>query len=128
MLVDPETKFCLITSFDQAKLVEAEYFFTELRKGGYHINSIIMNRSHPEWLNLHEALPAEAPVGSKNLFALYKEEKEFYACRERIHATFAKKHEAQTKVIRLPDINRPISDLLGLEVMAEIIRAQGDGQ
>ncbi|RYZ79293.1 MAG: ArsA family ATPase, partial [Proteobacteria bacterium] len=49
MMVSSDTKFCMITSFDEAKLTEAEYFLKELRKGGYNLESVIINRSFPEW-------------------------------------------------------------------------------
>ncbi len=128
MMTNPETKFCLVTSFDRAKLRESEYFLTELRKGGYHINSIVMNRSYPEWLNLNEAVSRGSPAGTEGLFALYKEEKEFYSYRDEIYSAFAKKYGVETKVLRLPEAREPISDLAGLEKMSEIIMSQGDSR
>lgn len=122
MMVSPSTQFCLITSFDQAKLNEAEYFLREIRKGGYNLNSVILNRSYPEWLRVNEKPLAKAPVGAENLFTAYQKEKIFYTQRDQEHASFMRKIEKDTKVLRLPEVKEPISDLQGLIKMAEVMK------
>jgi anion-transporting ArsA/GET3 family ATPase len=125
MMVSSDTKFCLITSFDQAKLAEAEFFLKEIRRGGYNLDSVVINRSYPEWIHNKEKPLEKVPEGAEKLFALYRQEKEFYDTREGVHLKFAKKMGAETRVVRLPEVKEPISDLTGLEKMASIIDAQG---
>lgn len=125
MMVSADTEFCLVTSFDRAKLAEAEFFLKELRKGGYNLESVMINRSFPEWVQ-HNQKPLEvAPAHCEKLFALYKSEKNFYSYRESVHSEFAKKISKDVRVVSLPEIKNPISDLAGLEIMAELMFKQG---
>lgn len=126
MMVSPETQFCLVTSFDQAKLMEAEYFLREIRKGGYHLRTLLLNRSYPEWFTGEAANLEEKPLGAEKLFSLYQQEKSFYQQRDREHELFAKKFETDVRVLRIPEVSEPISDLNGLIRMAEILNQKGD--
>ncbi|MCB0386079.1 MAG: ArsA family ATPase, partial [Bdellovibrionales bacterium] len=49
LLTGPDTAFILITGFDRAKLGATRDFINELRKGGYALNSVIVNRCFPTW-------------------------------------------------------------------------------
>jgi len=126
MMVNPQTQFCLVTSFDQAKLAEAEYFLREIRKGGYHLRSVILNRSFPEWLNPQTPAVKEAPKGCETLFQVYRQERSYYQTRSRDHADFAAKAGREIQVLRLPEMEEAISDLSGLEKLAKIIEQQGE--
>jgi anion-transporting ArsA/GET3 family ATPase len=126
MMVSPKTHFCLVTSFDSAKLLEAEYFLTELRKGGFNLQSVILNRSFPEW-----AQPTEKPAkveptaAAGTLFSLYQKEKTFYAKREKAHGDFSRRVSALATVLRLPELKEPVSDLEGLGQVADLIAKSG---
>jgi anion-transporting ArsA/GET3 family ATPase len=126
MMVSPQTQFCLITSFDQAKLLEAEYFLREIRKGGFHLRAVILNRSFPQWLHPKEKKSKEVPPGSEKLFSIYQKEKEYFQIRDQEHAQFAGKVSQETPVLRLPEVSDAIADLPGLERLARIIQQQGD--
>lgn len=124
MMISPKTHFCLVTSFDTAKLLEAEYFLKELRKGGFNLESVILNRSYPEWTVQGEA-ESKAPAGASELFKLYKKEKDFYQEREKSHDEFSKKVSSKAEVLRLPELKAPVSDLEGLGLVADLISQQG---
>lgn len=126
MMVSSDTQFCLVTSFDEAKLLEAEYFLREIRKGGYHLHTLVLNRSYPEWFMGDPGTLKEKPAGAEKLFALYQKEKDFYQQRDREHSAFAKKLEKEVNVMRIPEVGEPISDLQGLIRMAEILKEKGD--
>lgn len=126
MMVSPETHFCLVTSFDRAKLLEAEYFIREIRKGGYHLRAVIVNRSFPEWLSDLKPPGEVAPAGAEMLHDLYQKEKTFYLQRDREHGEFAAKFTKDVRVLRLPEMNEPISDLQGLIRLAGILNEKGD--
>lgn len=49
LLVEPNTHFLLITGFDEAKFREAENFAREIKKGGYRLSALVVNRAHPIW-------------------------------------------------------------------------------
>lgn len=128
MMVSPDTQFCLVTSFDQAKLLEAEYFLREIRKGGYHLQTLVLNRSYPEWFMGDKATLKEQPANAEKLFTLYKKEKSFYQQRDQEHEAFAKKLSKDVRVLRIPEVAEPISDLQGLIRMAEILKEKGDSK
>ncbi|WP_413289318.1 ArsA family ATPase [Bdellovibrio sp. HCB337] len=126
MMVSSQTQFCLVTSFDKAKLQEAEFFLREIRKGGFHLHTVVLNRSYPEWLRLKEKTLKSAPTGSQQLFEVYESEKKFYVERDREHSSFASKVGKEAQVLRLPEVEDPVSDLEGLVKMAKIIEQQGE--
>ncbi|MGZ3746498.1 MAG: ArsA family ATPase [Pseudobdellovibrionaceae bacterium] len=128
MMVSSDTEFCLVTSFDKVKLLEAEYFLREIRKGGYNLQSVILNRSYPEWFSDKEKSPQESPPGSEKIFSLYQLEKAFYLQRDHEHREFAKNLSKGVRVLRIPEISDPISDLPGLIEMAKILKEKEDAE
>lgn len=126
MMVSPKTHFCLVTSFDSAKLAEAEYFLREIHKGGFHLRSVILNRSYPEWLRPQEKTLDSVPAGSPKLFSLYQKEKAYYQTTNLEHSQFASKIGKEAQVLRLPELEEAISNLRGLERLATIIDEQGE--
>ena len=59
---------------------------------------------------------------------LYKKEKAFYQQRDQEHEAFAKKLAKDVRVLRIPEVTEPISDLQGLIRMAEILKEKGDSK
>lgn len=119
MMVSSTTQFCLVTSFDQAKLKEAEFFSKEIRKGGYHLGSVVLNRTFPYWLNLNdEKLEEEA---HPELVRLFTQMKSFYQQRDLLYQRFEKTIDPGTRVFRIPDLVKDISDLHGLEELSSVI-------
>ncbi len=50
LLLSKETAFNLITAFDSAKIEEAKVFADLMRKSGYQLKILTINRSFPNWL------------------------------------------------------------------------------
>lgn len=125
MMASSETHFCLVTSFDRAKLLEAEYFIREIRKGGYHLRSVIVNRSFPHWFSDNEIPTGKPPPGAEKLYEIYLSEKAFYRQRDQEHSEFTSKFKNDVDVVRLPELSEPISDLQGLIRLAEIMNEKG---
>ncbi|MGZ3770843.1 MAG: ArsA family ATPase [Bdellovibrio sp.] len=119
MLVSPSTHFCLVTSFDQAKLKEAEYFAREIRKGGYHLKTVILNRVFPYWLDLRSEHASKK--SHKDLVALYSQMRAYYNQRDKIYQNFENSIKNEARVFRIPDMVRDISDLSGLEEIGDLI-------
>jgi anion-transporting ArsA/GET3 family ATPase len=122
MLVAPTTRFFLVTSFDQAKLKEAEYFSREIRKGGYQLDTVILNRVFPHWLDLRVGY--EGSTAEQDLAELYSQMKSYYNQRDAIYRQFETKMSQQARVLRIPDLVKDISDLAGLEELSTLIREQ----
>lgn len=119
MLVAPTTKFVLVTSFDQAKLKEAEYFSREIKKGGYHLDTVILNRIFPYWLDLGTGSEKSGP--DKQLVDLYMQMKSFYTHRDALYQQFESRMEKEAHILRIPDLVKDISDLSGLEELSTLI-------
>lgn len=122
MLVSPSTKFCLVTSFDQTKLNEASYFAKEIRKGGYHLSRVVINRTFPFWLNIEDA---EAGTSDGKLHGLFLQMKHYYQKRQQQYSDFAATLQKDVDLYRVPDMVEDISDLQGLEKISELLK-QGD--
>ncbi|HWU44316.1 MAG TPA: ArsA-related P-loop ATPase [Bdellovibrio sp.] len=129
MLVAPTTKFVLVTSFDRAKLMEAEYFSREIKKNGHHLDTVIFNRIFPSWLDLRSGSDLKAEGGpNKQLIDLYMKMKSFYNQRDVLCQKFEEKMAKEARVLRVPDLAKDISDLSGLEELSQIVQAANSSQ
>lgn len=123
MMVAPTTQFCLVTSFDQAKLKEAEYFSREIRKGGYHLGTVVLNRVFPYWLDLRtERDPGE---GHEDLVKLYSQMRSYYNQKDQLYQKFESGMKGEVRVFRIPDLVKDVSDLSGLgEISALLLEGE----
>jgi anion-transporting ArsA/GET3 family ATPase len=123
MLVAPSTQFCLVTSFDQAKLKEGEFFSREIRKGGYHLSTVILNRVFPYWLDLRgESLANDS---DRELVSLYTQMKNYYTQRDVLYRQFEERMTKDARVLKIPDMVQDISDINGLEQISQLL-AKGE--
>lgn len=119
MLVAPSAHFCLITSFDQAKLKEAEYFSKEIKKGGYHLTTVVLNRVFPYWLDLRSE--GKSQKAHQDLVGLYSQMRSYYNQRDVLYQNFEANMKKDARVFRIPDLVKDISDLSGLEELSGLI-------
>lgn len=119
MLVAPSTHFCLVTSFDQAKLREAEFFAKEIKKGGYHLRTVVLNRVFPYWLDLRSEKTSQKT--HQELMDLYSQMRSYYNQRDLIYQQFEANIKSDARVFRIPDMVKDISDLSGLEEIGDLI-------
>ncbi|MGZ3773535.1 MAG: ArsA family ATPase [Pseudobdellovibrionaceae bacterium] len=119
MLSASTTHFCLVTSFDQAKLKEAEYFAREIKKGGYHLKTVVLNRVFPYWLDLRSETSSQK--AHQELVNLYSQMRSYYNQRDLIYQKFEKNINSEARVFRIPDMVKDIADLSGLEEVANLI-------
>lgn len=112
LLVHPQTHFLLVTSFDEAKLKEAEYFAKEIRQGGYQLSAMLINRAFPYWYN------QEVQGASPGVAKLFEQMKYYYQNRDQMFVNFTVRMSDQGEVLRLPELKQEISDIGGVAVMA----------
>lgn len=113
MLVHPQTQFCLVTSFDMAKLKEADVFAREIRKNGYHLTSVLLNRAFPDWM-LPTSIEKSDDPKKKEIYRLAQLLKSYYEHRLELYTDFERRLSKEVRVLKLPDYVEPISDLDGL--------------
>lgn len=124
LLVSERTEFCLVTSFDAAKLKEADHFAREIRKGGYRLKTLVLNRAFPHWLKL-EGTIAKSESNQK-LIDLYSQLKDYYSHREDLYREFEKRWAKQARIFRIPDMDQDISDLQDLKKITVLLDGGGE--
>jgi anion-transporting ArsA/GET3 family ATPase len=123
LLLAPSTAFVLISSFDQAKILEGESFHDELTAAGYHLKKVIVNRAWPAW-----GVPGSPQVplaqaelrqhGLHELADLHQTMCTYYAERARAHTRFS-------NILKLAEFNNEVVGLPALELLADRL-AQGE--
>lgn len=117
LLVSNNTQFYLVTSIDEAKLKEAALLLKEIRKQGYSLTKVIMNRSIPSWdINKEfEAVPALSPDKQADLQRVFNLLRDVYHNKSVTHKKFLEELKKEVQVLSLTEYNKPISDIESLK-------------
>jgi anion-transporting ArsA/GET3 family ATPase len=127
MLVAPTTNFLLVTSFDEAKLKEAEYFYREIRKGGYRLSGIIINRAFPIWMKTQskDISQVKSEIHPSKLAQYYNEMNQYYSARKISYFNFTKNIEAQMQikdfVLQVPEFDQDLANLEDILKLSNVI-------
>lgn len=124
LLVNPATQFFLVTSFDEAKLKEAEYFSREIRKGGYHLQTIIINRAFPSWFHRQSDDAIFLENNRRPLVELYLSMKKYFQERNQKYLGFANRMKKDCDVYQIPELENDISDIRGVELISDIFEKE----
>jgi len=126
LLVGEQSHFVLVTSFDEAKLHEAEQFSKEIRKGGYRLSAVIINRAYPSGLRMNVTPGLDLQFSAKSstdLERAYMKTQNYYRDRDQIFEKFFIRMGREAQVLRLPELESDVSDLGGVEKMARELKA-----
>lgn len=99
LLVQPQTHFILITGFDEVKFQEGERFAREIKKGGYRLTAMIVNRAHPRWFEELKTNSAAKASNELPRISAYKTEMRAYFEKRR-----AKIRELQSRTRQVFDV------------------------
>lgn len=115
LLTSADTSFCLVSGADRTRLTEASAFVIELRRGGYRLENVLVNRTVPQWWS--ETQPA-VPAALENLYLASRK-----LVKEQITRVqdFASQLKDGTRVTMLPEWDERIYDLKGLEKVADVL-------
>lgn len=120
LLTGPEAAFVLITGFDRAKLGATRDFITELRKGGYTLNSVVVNRCLPMWNPSDQVRKLlESNEDFKKLETFYGDLRVYNQEREQELSEFQGFLGNLTPLIRVPDLVSDVTGLQGLTKLAD---------
>lgn len=122
LLHDPSTQFVLVTSFDVAKLREAEFFVRQLESEGHHLAAVIINRAFPDGLALEPQTQEAADPIQQKLLVYYQAMSRYYADRIRLYAEFQKHFSGKVKVLKIPEFHYDIGELAGLAQIYQSLR------
>lgn len=101
--------FLLVTGFDEAKLEEALSFRKKLKREGYPVGAVVVNRMLPGW-------SWQSPVNEK----LQLEIQEFYKKRQQSLREFYKEL-GKVETFHIPQMEEDVSDLDGLKSVGQRI-------
>ncbi|MCC7405296.1 MAG: ArsA family ATPase [Bdellovibrionales bacterium] len=120
LLTGPQTAFVLITGFDRAKLGATRDFIAELRRGGYTLDSVIVNRCLPQWTP-NPAVNADlrADEDYQKLLAFYGQLQAYNQDRESEFKLFQEFLGPLTPLVRVPDLVSDVTGLQGLQKLAD---------
>jgi anion-transporting ArsA/GET3 family ATPase len=108
ILKSKDTKFIVVTAFDETKLIEAELLKNYLDQKAYTLSALIVNRASPTWV----------PPLDKKLKELYSQWSSYYRDREKTYDTYAKKWGIGLPVLRVKDLNMEVSEIDSLKKVA----------
>ncbi len=130
LLSGPRTRFLVVTSFDAAKLAEAHYLRNALRRMGFTLDAVIVNRAFPIWLP-NQVESGFVPTGLEDAYAkvlnCYERFKQFHQVRYNLYGDFVrslhKEASAESseliRIFRLPEFDQDIHGLEDLERLAD---------
>lgn len=118
LLTGPKTHFCLVTAFDRAKLIEAQKLAKDIRRNGYDLKYVTVNRSHPMWFDPKLKPPK---LKNENVTKLYQQMNEYYKVKQDEIDGFAKSLPKNIDCLRLPEFSTDISNLEDLKQVMDLI-------
>ncbi len=112
LLVSSTTHFVLVSSLDKAKVMEAQYFAREIKKGGYQLSALIINRIQPYWM----AESIERSANQQEIKSSLEQRLiDYYSEREK------KVLQVESNIpliVKVPELRENISDMNGVVEMA----------
>jgi anion-transporting ArsA/GET3 family ATPase len=123
LLTSDATGFILVTGFSAVRIDEARFFEQSLKRGGYSLSAVIVNRAFPLW-GRHDLGPdqvTDSQLGEKylKLASYYDSLKRFYTSQEDAFVNFALDVRINTIFCRLPDFDQDVHDIAGLKMLSD---------
>ncbi|HRK08586.1 MAG TPA: ArsA-related P-loop ATPase [Pseudobdellovibrionaceae bacterium] len=128
LLLSRDTGFVLVTSFDEAKLAEAQHLQAELQGRGYRLEVCVLNRAFPEILP--DALDfakftaawgedAQLKSAAQKVAAAYELRRRDHQQRFKALSNFAQRLDAKVVLLRVPEYRQDLYGIEDLEALAE---------
>ncbi len=125
ILMSADAQFVLVTSFDAAKLLEAQHLSGHLDRFGYRLGACILNRAFPESLPQFESLDGKIPdvlgESARRLAAFHATVKQDHERRFELFQEFEQRIDATVAVVRVPEYRQDIFGLEDLESLATFL-------
>jgi anion-transporting ArsA/GET3 family ATPase len=126
LLMSPRTQFIVVTSFDAAKLLEANYLQSQLKSMKYRLKAVVINRAFPNWLpgemqTRASESDAKLVTAGERVREFYSQFRDFYAARFGQYDLFSKTLGDDVLLIRIPEYQQDIHGLEDLELLAGVL-------
>lgn len=124
LLKSRKTSFVVVTSFDAAKLLEAQYLQGELSRLRYHLKAVIINRAFPLGVpNEITTAPAGIdPDTYDKVLNFHRQFREYHSVRYNLYEKFCRGLRSSITVLRVPEYQ---VDVRGLSDLKELGRVLG---
>lgn len=119
LLTGSQTHFVLVSSFDPAKLREAESFSKDISQSGYKLSAVVINRAYPEWLRLSAQAQSNAPVE-----VFLQELRLYYSERQEKLKNLSINLSSAGFMLQLPELDSDIASLDGVKKLSSWIEKE----
>ena len=126
LLTSNSTGFVLVTGFNSVKIEEARFFERTLKKGGYYLSAIIINRAFPLWeqseIGVGELIDDKKDSLGENyrlITEYYRSMQKFYRSQQTAFKNFAGEVRQNVIFALLPDFDQDIHDVDSLKQVAD---------
>lgn len=124
LLTGKEAAFLVVTSFDAAKLREAQYLKSELDRLDYHLRGVIINRAFPLGVPSEISGGEQGSEAYEKVLNFYREFKDFHSIRYNLYEEFCNDLKAGVVVTRIPEYQRDVRGLEDLQDLAVVLGSE----
>jgi anion-transporting ArsA/GET3 family ATPase len=121
LLKNETTKFIVVTSFDAAKLSESKYLQGQLKRLGYRLKGVVINRAFPLWLPNDEQASREPSPAEQKTQDFFDQFRSYYQTRYLLYEDFAKSLDKSIVLTRIPEYRQDVHGLDDLKSLAETL-------
>lgn len=118
LLGQPSTSFVLVCGHDQTKLFEAESVARELRITGYQLQMMILNRTHPLWMET---------ARSAEWAGLRSDLEGYFGKKQKVFDAWLNRQAIQCPVVQIPELNQDMRDIADVQGIVEYLVRPGKG-
>jgi anion-transporting ArsA/GET3 family ATPase len=121
LLAGSQTKFVIVTSFDAAKIEEAKFLQGAIRKLGFTLAAVVVNRAFPVWLKDGAGTTSakRTDPSEEKLREFFEEFRRYHALRYEVYEKYAASMKGSIQLYRVPDYDQDISGLKDLTRLGE---------
>lgn len=123
LLKSNKTSFVVVTSFDAAKLLEAQYLQEELSRLRYRLKAVIINRAFPLGVPSEISKPPKGidPETFEKVLNFHKRFRDYHAVRYNLYDEFVRGLRSSITVLRVPEYQKDVRGLSDLQDLARVL-------
>ncbi len=121
LFMNPTTQFCLVSNFDEVKMMEAQLFAKEIRKSGFQLGYLILNRAFPNHVQFKDLKTEAKDPKFLAMVEKFEQIRAYYHQKEKSYEDLVKKMGQDLLCIKLADYQSSF-DLAMLEMLANDIQ------
>lgn len=126
MLHAQDTAFLLVTSFDQAKIQEAEEYYMDLKKGHYNLQGVVVNRAFPKWFKSQQEQKVWPDLSEESFQKLHAKMTHYYKTQAAVYDQFKNNYGQKIQILKVAEFDEDISGLDELKTFSETLMFEVD--